>query len=36
MDSANDVKSLDLHDALMSGWVTEEMSKSKVDKKDLA
>jgi hypothetical protein len=36
MDSANDVGSLDLHDVLMSGWVVEEMSKSKVDKKDLA
>jgi hypothetical protein len=36
MDSANYVKSLDLHDMLMSGWVMEEMSESKVDKKDLA
>jgi hypothetical protein len=36
MVSANDVESLDLCDVLMSGWVMEEMSESKVNKKDLA
>jgi hypothetical protein len=36
MDSANYVKSLDLCDVLMSCWVAEETSESKVDKKDLA
>ena len=34
MDSANNVESLDLCDVFMSGWVTEEPSESKVDKKD--
>jgi hypothetical protein len=36
MDSASDVKSLELPDVFMSGWVVEEPSESKVDKKDLA
>ena len=35
MDSASDVEPLDLRDMFMSGWVAEELSESKVDKKDL-
>jgi len=36
MDSASDVESLGLRDVFMSGWVAEEPSESKVDKKDSA
>jgi len=36
MDSASDVESLDWCDVFTSDWVTEELSESKVDKKDLA
>jgi hypothetical protein len=35
MDSASNVESLDLHDVLMSDWVVEELSESKVNEKDL-
>jgi hypothetical protein len=34
MDSVSDVESLDLRDVLMSDWVAEELSESKVDEKD--
>jgi len=36
MDSASDVESLDWCDVFMSDWVMEELSESKVNKKDLA
>jgi hypothetical protein len=35
MNSANDTRCLDLCDVTMSGWIIEEPSKSKVDKKNL-
>jgi hypothetical protein len=35
-DSASDVESLELCDVFTSGWVAEEPSESKVDKKDSA
>jgi hypothetical protein len=35
-DSASDAESLDLCDVYMCGWVVEELSESKIDKKDSA
>ena len=34
LDSASDVKPLNLYDVLTSSWVVKELSKPKVDKKD--
>jgi hypothetical protein len=34
-NSANGARSINLHGLTTSGWITEELSESKVDKKNL-